>query len=205
MTHEQILASLHDFWFAGGAEYPSEELFKRWFIASSQFDEHLREKFQPLAKEVAAGECREIFARDVRAAAATIVALDQLPRNIYRGKPEAFAADELAQQCAQSLLDSRRNQLWPAELIFTLMPLMHAENLELQKRSVREFENLAELSPEANRKRSNESAEFARQHCLIISKFGRFPHRNAILGRESTDAELAWLSQEKVDFGQKQV
>lgn len=133
---------------------------------------------------------------------ALIVLLDQLPRNLFRGAPGAFERDPRA--CALSLagIATRMDRdLSLAERAFFYMPLEHAEDPAAQRLSVETFERLAEDFPE-NGKATATFVKFAREHAAIVERFGRFPHRNAILGRPSTAEETAWLDDGAPTYGQ---
>ena len=126
-----------------------------------------------------------------------------MSRNIFRGKPEAFAQDDRALALCKEGLDlgdDRRLSL--CERTFFYMPLEHAEDADVQRLSVHLFERLAEEAPERWRSVLLENARYARDHRRIIDEFGRFPHRNAVLGRASTPAEEAYLAGGARRFGQ---
>src|SRR5690606_32287203 len=125
---------------------------------------------------------------------ALIILLDQFPRNMYRETPQAFAFDAKARALTLEGLQAGDDQaLRPIERVFFYLPLEHAEDLALQHRCVELFETLAASLPEETRKSFDGFTDFARKHRVIVERFGRFPHRNAILGRESTDEEIAFL------------
>lgn len=173
-TPEEILS----FWF--------DELQPQdWFTAQpgldSQCDRRFRLTHLALAREVAPA-WRET--PEVRLAA--VVLLDQMPRNIYRGTPLAFGTDALALREARLAIDAGADiGLSVDQRNFLYLPFEHSENLVDQTYSVKLFTELGDAN----------YLDFAIRHCEIIRQFGRFPHRNAILGRVSTEAEIAFLSQ----------
>ena len=121
---------------------------------------------------------------------ARILLLDQFTRNIYRGQARSFAGDPLALQDTLHLLAQAQDlTLAPLQRWFALMPLEHAEDVAMQDRSVSEFTQLAALDP-----RLSGALDYAHKHREVIERFGRYPHRNAILGRASSEAELAYLA-----------
>jgi uncharacterized protein (DUF924 family) len=132
----------------------------------------------------------------MKARLARIIVLDQFTRNIYRGTAKAFAGDPLALEAAQALDDSGANQtLPPVQRGFSFLPFEHAENLSLQLRSVDLFDMLAADAPGYAG-----MLDYAKRHYEVIRRFGRFPHRNAILGRDSTPEEVEFLKQPGAGF-----
>jgi len=198
-----------EFWF-GRAPWDTARLTERssfWFggddpKAVAARDAAIREKLEPLLELAARGEFAS-WAASPRRRLALIILFDQVPRNAYRGTAAAFAFDREAlaltvegmQLAADAALD-------PLERLFFYLPLEHAESLEAQETAVAALDRLAGDAPEHLREFCVYCAGFARQHRDIIAKFGRFPHRNAVLGRESTAAEIEWLAAEGKRFGQ---
>ena len=179
-----------DFWF--GPLSPEGEALptfaQRWWIKDPAFDEALRRRWAPHYAALAAGDRGWVDSPMGRLAA--ILVLDQGGRNMFRGTPLMYALDPLALELALEGLDAEEDQALPrAARGFLYMPLMHAEELALQERCVTYFDRLAQERGGAE----GGSSDYARQHRDIIARFGRFPHRNAILGRESSDEERAFL------------
>jgi uncharacterized protein (DUF924 family) len=198
-----------EFWFGRGPWNAARlaERFAFWFDgddpeAVAARDAEIREKLEPLLELAARGEFVS-WASSPRRRLALIILFDQVPRNAYRGTAAAFAFDREAlsltvgglQLAADAALD-------PLERLFFYLPLEHAESLEAQETAVAAMERLAGESPPELRNYMEYSAGFARQHRDIIVKFGRFPHRNAVLKRQSTAAEIEWLAAEGESFGQ---
>lgn len=185
------LAERSEFWFGGGDA-----------AAQAARDELIRGKLEPLLEGAARGEFAS-WAASPKRRLALILLYDQVPRNAYRGTPAAFAFDREAlaltvegmQLAADAALD-------PIERVFFYLPLEHAESLEAQDAAVEAFARLAAEAPAELRAWCEYCGDFARQHRDIIVKFGRFPHRNRVLGRESAAAELAWLAGGGASFGQ---
>ncbi|MBL0544346.1 DUF924 domain-containing protein [Aeromonas jandaei] len=189
---------LLDFWFGDPADdaLRAKRQAPLWWGKSSETDALLARRFGAQAEAAANGELVE-WAGLPHGRLALILLLDQLPRNIHRGTPTAFARDPLArEQCLKGLSLGMDRQLPPLERVFFYLPLEHAESREQQARSVALFE---ELAAEQAHSPANETfanfADFARRHQVIIERFGRFPHRNDILGRTSTPEEAAFLLQ----------
>jgi len=162
----------------------------KWFKPDDAFDAALRRRFEP-ALEKARADWLGAWLETPEPALAHIILLDQVPRNIYRGTPKAFAWDDLAldlaDQAVKAGLDAK---LGPEERQFLYMPFMHSERLADQERGVALFTALGLEEP----------LDFMKRHRDVIARFGRFPHRNAILGRESTPEEMAFLEQPGSSF-----
>jgi uncharacterized protein (DUF924 family) len=155
-----------------------------WFKKDAAFDAAIRDRFEALHHAAARGELNA-RSETPEGALALLLLLDQFPRNLYRGSAHAFAADGLAQAIAQAALDAGHDRATPAPLrMFFYLPLEHAEHLGLQARCVALFEAMGDES----------YTKYARLHRDIIARFGRFPHRNAALGRASSAEELAFLA-----------
>ena len=156
----------------------------RWFVKDPAFDAELGERFGPLAALAAEGAL-DHWADTPRGALALVILLDQLPRNLHRGRPEAFAQDAKARAVATKALAAGHDAaMTPEERLFLSLPFEHSEALADQERSMALFEALGDP----------ELLDYARRHYEIIHRFGRFPHRNAVLGRASTADELAFLA-----------
>ena len=185
---------LLSFWF-GPPRSPPLANAERWFTRDPVFDEALRERFGALAARAAAGELED-WRESPTGALALVVALDQLPRNLHRDSPRAFASDAAALDVSlHAQARSFDRALSPVERWFLYLPLEHAESLAHQQRSVALFEALAADAPPALREALEGAADYARRHRDVIARFGRFPHRNRALGRASTPEEIAFLEQ----------
>tara|TARA_R110001592_G_scaffold363398_2_gene688036 strand:+ start:104684 stop:105274 length:591 start_codon:yes stop_codon:yes gene_type:complete len=189
---KEDINTIHQFWFGrlDDTGFAAPEHSQLWFRASEETDAALRSRFGSLVTQALAGELNH-WAEDDKGLIALVLLLDQFTRNIYRGTPESFAGDDTAQQLVQQVIASgRHTALPPIHQVFLFLPLEHCEDLETQELCVQLFRELAERS-DANR--VNDFARYAVAHRDVIARFGRFPHRNAILGRESTAEELAYL------------
>lgn len=188
---EDVLA----FWFGpeAGDSKTAESQKKLWWSKDAVVDAEIRERFGALVAAAAGGAHRE-WAREPRGRLALILLFDQFPRNIYRDTPQAFAHDGLALRLALDGIDSGADRgLRAIERVFFYLPLEHAESPEMQERSVALFEGLRDSVAEADRSAFDGYLDFARRHRDIVQRFGRFPHRNPILGRTSTAEETAFL------------
>jgi len=185
------------FWFdtvRDNQEY-YEERCQLWFGHDPQLDQDIRSRFLSDYQQAATGRLTD-WQTAPRSGLAFILLLDQFSRNIFRGTPQAFATDLLARSAATALLNTRSDQLLrPVERMFVYMPFMHSEAREDQQRSVALFQQLAQ-----ERSYFDGALIFARQHQDIIERFGRFPHRNIILGRLSTPEEIQFLAQPDSSF-----
>jgi len=203
-------SELRRFWF-GGQPLTAARLDERmrfWFRGEEpeetrrRLDEELRARFEPLVTEAAEGGLAS-WAGSPRRRLALILLLDQLPRNLYRGTPRAFATDGDALALALSGIQSGADAaLGPAERLFFYMPLQHAESAEAQEESIAAYRRLLAEVPEPLRPAFATTLRFAEEHREIIGRFERFPHRNRILGRPSTPEEQAYLASAGDDFGQ---
>ena len=192
-----------EFWFgasgADGSLDPAKQ--KMWFGDGRKYDAEIRDRFGALHRRAARGELAEDWTATPRGTIALVVVLDQFSRHIHRATPAAFACDPATQQLVTEALNGRLDrELTPAQRAFFYMPLEHAEDLEMQRLAVRCFDGLARTVPEAQRKEYESFLDYAQRHLEIIKRFRRFPHRNKILGRASTPAEIEFLKQPGSSF-----
>ncbi len=183
---EEILT----FWFGEIRDEPAyfEEYAQRWFVRSADFDREIVQRFQADYELAAQGQLTH-WTQTARGGLALILVLDQFPRNMFRNDPRAFATDPLAQQIAEQMIDAGFDrQLRLVERYFVYVPFMHSENRAHQQRSVLLFQQLVE-------ERAYFDTPYVVKHQEVIERFGRFPHRNTVLGRASTPAELEFLKQ----------
>ena len=206
MTASLNPQSVLDFWLGDGLTHgwPTQDLGKRWFGGGAALDEEITNRFGVRVMQALEGELNDWAnisstpaqpARPLLGRLALIILLDQFTRNVFRGSSQAFAGDALAQQLVlQTLADDADLQLPWVGRVFMYMPLMHAENLALQNECVTRFEQLVTDAPPALKEQLQGNLDFARQHRAIIEQFGRFPYRNAALGRASTPEEQVFLT-----------
>ena len=169
-----------EFWF-------SDEMRPYWFAKSDSIDKEIAARFSETYEEAHAGRLDDwIGAPD--SALALVIVLDQFPRNIHRGGPRSFESNDIALAHARTALEMGHDAgQTPDRRQFFYLPFMHSEDLADQERSVALYEQLGDAN----------SLRFARDHRDIVARFGRFPHRNAILGRDSTPEEAEFLKTHK--------
>ena len=179
-----------EFWFGSGADYGKRH--KRWFEKDAAFDAEITQRFLPLYEELARDSR---WLGDTLHCLARIVVLDQFPRQMFRGQPRAFASDPLALQAARLALERHYDAgRLPVERLFLYLPFEHSEALADQERAC---ELMAELTVFQE---TDDALRYAIAHRDIIRRFGRFPHRNAVLGRASTPGEVEFLGQPGSSF-----
>jgi len=170
-----------EFWFRGDEER------KEWFTKSDAFDAEIRGRFLALHEEAARGELMR-WKDSPGDCLALIVVLDQFPRNMFRGSSRAFSTDALALEAAKHAVAAGYDkQLSVVARSFVYLPFEHSESLADQEMALKLFEGHANF-------------EWARKHWEIVRRFGRFPHRNAVLGRQSTPAEIEFLKEPGSSF-----
>ena len=175
-----------EFWF-------SDQSRALWFEKNAAFDEAIRGRFEDTVRAAADGEL-EHWERTAPGALALVIVLDQFPRNLYRGSARAFAADARAREVADRAIVRRLDQEIPlAQRHFFFLPFEHSESSGDQERSIALFQAWAEAHDGQARDRALEQMRYVHRHAEIVERFGRFPHRNEALGRESTEAEIAFL------------
>jgi len=173
-----------DYWF-------SPAVAKRWFRPSQVFDDELRQRFAATVQAALNGELDD-WADSPSGALALVILLDQFPLNIYRGRAESYSGETRARNIATAAIEHG----WDREMetrqkAFLYLPFMHSEALADQDRAVELFRQAGMA----------DNLRWAKHHRGIVQRFGRFPHRNAILGRESTAEEIAWLTSGKAFRG----
>ena len=191
------------YWFGHAVERPQamQDRMTLWFGGGFSLDRIIAHRFTDIVAKLASGEAFRWAADGVEKRLAAVIALDQFSRNIFRGTPAAFENDPVALKlCKDAIASGDDMKLQPVERWFLYMPLEHSEDADDQHLSVEKFtELLAQATPEM--KPHFESAyDFAVRHADVIERFGRFPHRNAILGRESTAEELAFIEKTPLGF-----
>src|SRR5688572_23546917 len=197
-----------DYWFGTGPWSPERlaERTKFWFggdgpAAAASRDLDVRTRLEPLLERAARGEFAG-WAASPKRRLALIILFDQVPRNAYRGTAAAFAFDrEALALTVEGLQLAADAALDPIERIFFYLPLEHAESLEAQDAAIGAFARLVAEAPADLREYCAYTAGYAKKHRDLIALFGRFPHRNTVLQRESTPEELSWLAAHPNYFG----
>ncbi|HVE44099.1 MAG TPA: DUF924 family protein [Gammaproteobacteria bacterium] len=186
---------LLNFWFGdlGSADLPTSDRTNLWFGESDTIKKQLLEKFnQEYAYAIAGG--LDAWAESPRGRLALIILLDQFSRSLYNQSAAAFSYDDLAQTlCLQGIEAHMDHALTLVERVFFYMPLVHSENAATQEKSIQLYQSLVALSMTETTQVYQLFLAYAYAHFRVIKEFGRFPQRNILLGRESTEAELLFL------------
>jgi uncharacterized protein (DUF924 family) len=187
---EQVL----EFWFGRPDDPGYGAAREAWFRQSDDFDAEIRDRFGELVDRAAAGAL-DGWAQTARGALALIILLDQFSRNLNRGSGASFASDPKALALAkQAIAAGHDRAVTPIQMHFFYLPFEHAEDLADQEQGVALMEAMPDHEGKAN------AVEYAVRHRDVIARFGRFPHRNAVLGRETTDEEAAFLADNERGF-----
>jgi uncharacterized protein (DUF924 family) len=183
-----------DFWFGREGDPEYGQFREEWFRKDPSFDARVTEQFADLYEEAAGGNL-DGWRDDAESCLALVILLDQFPRNMFRGDGRTHAEDSRALGASEYAVEHALDRELPAfQRMFLYMPFMHSESVEDQRRSVEMFERLAgeEGAPDV--------VSYAVAHRDIVERFGRFPHRNEILGRETTPEEAVFLTKEGSSF-----
>lgn len=201
MEIERVL----EYWF-GDIQAPDdvdEGCKKKWWMGGEAVDREIKEQFSGLVERACAGEL-DGWASTPRGALALVVILDQFTRNIGRGSAQAFRGDAKALEVCMALVEAGTDRsLRLVERQFLYMPAMHAEDRDVAKRSLELFDNLMvdiQASPKGDK--LGDMRKHAKMHADIVLQFGRYPHRNEVMGRETTPEEAAFLADGGPSFGQ---
>jgi uncharacterized protein (DUF924 family) len=199
-----------DYWFGPDPLAPDQigNRIRMWFGGDDPpeirelRDEDMADRFSDLARQAAEGTLDD-WATSPHRLLALILLLDQIPRNIHRGTSRAFQQDEKALALAlNGMATGADAALTPIQRVFLYMPLQHSESPDVQDDSVAAFRSLVAEAPPEHRAVFEGCLDFALLHQRLVKRFGRFPHRNRVLGRRSTEAEQKFLADEGLTFGQ---
>jgi uncharacterized protein (DUF924 family) len=189
-------SAILEFWLGPENERdaPAPEIRRRWYAKSDEFDARLRREFGADLQRAHAGEL-DAWGQTPRGLLALVILLDQFSRNVHRGSGRMFEHDDRALALAkQGVGRGDDTRLKAAECQFLYMPFMHSEAIDDQRHSIELFDRLARVAP------GLDCRSWAQSHHDIVARFGRFPHRNALLGRNSTDVETEFLKQPNSGF-----
>jgi uncharacterized protein (DUF924 family) len=196
LTPEDVLAA----WFGPPGSPPLVNADK-WYRNDPAFDREITDRFVAV-HELATRGLLDDWKQTPRGRLALVILFDQLSRNIFRGTPRAFAQDARAcESTLEAIATGDEQALEIVERSFLYMPLMHAEDPDLQHKCIAAFERLKRAAPEPLRQYVESGLDYAKRHAEIVERFGRFPHRNAILGRTSTPEEVEFLKKPGSSFG----
>lgn len=206
ITDEDLVRidAILSFWFKE-QELSAPQVDRRmdiWFGEDPVFDHEVKKEFADDVERASAGEL-DHWAHQPRGRLALILLLDQFRRNIYRNTADAFTMDKAALKiCVEGAMAKKDKGLSPIQRVFFYMPLQHAESRKIQAKSVEIYKRLAEAVSPTYRETFETIAQFAELHHDIVQQFGRFPHRNRLLGRQNTPDEDQYLAGDSPDFGQ---
>lgn len=192
-----------NFWFADSLDSVDKLADRQavWFVPDSKFDNEIRARFQRLP-DLAMSQDLVHWENNARNTLALVLVLDQFPRNMYRNTAQAFDYDNAALDLARKVVDQNAYlDLHPIEQVFLFLPFEHSEAMDDQIRAVDLYRILAERCLAPYEQAAQTALDYANRHYNIIERFGRFPHRNAILGRVSTPEEKAFLESGGDTFG----
>ena len=198
------IEAILSFWFKE-QELTAPQIDRRmdiWFGGDAILDHEIEKEFANDIEAASDGRL-DHWANDSHGRLALIILIDQFRRNIHRGTADAFSMDKLALKlCVEGAMEKKDKSLTPIQRVFFYMPLQHAESRKVQAKSVELYDRLAEAVSPTLRETFLTVAQFAELHRDIIDQFGRFPHRNVLLGRENTAEEDEYLAGDSPDFGQ---
>ena len=199
---DKKIAQILDYWYGDFVSEGSavDERFKFWFGKSEQADREIKHRFSADVEKLIDNQYQH-WLQYPKGRLACILLVDQFCRQIYRGTPAAFEHDHLALSfCIQGIESGHDLDLTRPLRYFYYLPLEHSENLQHQNQCVAAYQAMADEAPEAYRYIYTGAKGYAEEHLKIIERFGRFPHRNKILGRISTPEELDFLTQPGSSF-----
>ena len=190
MEYQKVL----NFWFGKPEDINYGKPREFWFVKNDEFDRKIKSQFYSLYEQAAAGKLHH-WQQQPLSCLALIIILAQFPRNMFRGSPQAFATDDRAKTHAKYAITNQFDlQLIPVQRWFIYLPFEHSENLEDQETSIELF---ARLQAHAD---SKSAIDYAYRHWQVMQRFGRFPHRNRVLGRTNTPEETEFLKQSGSGF-----
>ncbi len=197
-----IYKEINAFWFGPltPGKTADSAYTSRWFKKDPDFDNTIRSRFGDRVEQAAQGEFKH-WESLPEGRLALVVLLDQFPRNLYRNSPKAWQYDPLALQHTLNAIQTQQDVVLHAvERSILYMPLMHSEDMDIQEQSLQQFSQLVKDTEGALSEALSYNLKYARQHADIIQRFGRYPHRNELLGRTSTEAEKRFLEQPGSSF-----
>ena len=197
------IRSIYDFWFGDILTNPdAEDRNKLWFMGGEEVDNAIRDQFEPLLLAAQSGQYDD-WQHSAQGSMALIILFDQFPLNIYRGDARAYATEQRSVAVAlQGIEKGQDRELSFFERAFFYLPLEHSESPEHQVLSIKHFTELRDEAPPALKEAATSVWQYAVDHKATIDQFGRYPHRNKVLGRESTAAEVAYLEGGGATYGQ---
>ena len=198
-----MYSDILSFWFGelSGPEDRHPDKIARWWKKDPAFDEEIRIRFGELNKQARAGELDSWVDGSPQHLLAYVVLIDQFSRNLFRNSPDAWSVDNKALAATLAAIEKGWDvQLYPTQQAVLYLPLMHSEDWKMQELSLKHYAALVERAPAALKESLEGNLRFAHLHADIIKRFDRYPHRNEILGRQSSAEELAFLKEENSSF-----
>lgn len=199
MDSHPAIKEINDFWFPADTD-----LISRWFFPNPALDAHIKSTFEPLMTSASQTPSPlDIWTATPNGTLALLLLLDQFPRNVYRNSPRAYASDAKSRDVAvRAIAAGQDREVSLIKQTFFYMPLMHDETLLGQVAALGAFEGLVARCAEGSKERhyAEKGLESAVRHLRVIERFGRFPSRNAVLGRETTGEERRFLEESKSGF-----
>lgn len=202
--HDESYLDVIEYWFGplDSSGFADRGKIKMWFMGGKKLDDEIKQKFGALVEQAVSGGLAQWELKPI-SLLALIILLDQFPRNVYRGSAKAFAGDDRACRLAIGAINKGWDDLLGnASCAFFYMPLEHSEDITIQQLSVERFQRRHNELAISDQRLFENFVSSAVEHCNIIERFGRFPHRNDVMGRSSTTAELTYLTGDAPRFGQ---
>lgn len=198
-----LLKSIHYFWFGSlDEELPAQAVIRKWFGSNPEVDKEIEQKYTSTIEQAVDGELND-WRENAQGSIVLVILFDQFPRNIFRRTERAFAYDDLAVQLAQETVEKGFDKrMHFVERIFCYLPFTHQEDEAMQHKGVALFQQLVNQASGEQYEFGVGSLKIAREHLSIISRFGRFPHRNEALGRVSNEEEIKFLANQANRYGQ---
>ncbi|MEJ2178334.1 MAG: DUF924 domain-containing protein [Gammaproteobacteria bacterium] len=198
----ETIDSILTYWFGTcpSAREISEQKKSLWWGKDEQVDQEISQRFRPVIESVANSEL-DHWRESANGLLASIICTDQFPRNVFRGNAKSFAFDPVALVLAQQAVATHADlELTPIHRVFVYLPFEHSEDMAMQNQSLELFNKLHDEVQIEDKELFSGYVDFARRHLQIIKRFGRFPHRNEVLGRDSTQEELEFLAEPGSSF-----
>ena len=198
----ETIDSVLTFWFGSGQTVQdiNNDKKKVWWNKNEEIDREISDRFRALVNAVADSEL-EHWRESAKGLLASIICTDQFPRNIYRGSSKSFSFDSVGLELAQQIVATGADlELTTIQRVFAYLPFEHSEDLAMQTRAMDLFQQLLQDAAIEDQEIFTGFLGYARRHYEVIERFGRFPHRNEILDRESTDLEKVFLTQPGSSF-----
>ena len=196
-----LMKSIHHYWFGDlTTAMPKQEIMDKWFKYSLQVDAEINERYTPVLEGASRGEYAD-WRNNGQGCLVLVLLFDQFPRHIYRGDAQAFAYGEQAIEVAEHICQQKYDvDMHPVERTFCYLPFEHSEDIKLQEKAVLLYKRMTASTSADQFEFARLGHTMAREHHQVIDRFGRFPHRNEVLGRQSTEEEITFLAEERKNY-----